>query len=424
MSDNRSEVRALADAIDAKKADAATKWAAFDQARKSAREEGVDFATNTEAFEKVDTLSKAYDAVRDEITDLEQRLAKARGWSSDGPAPVSKRDMEERKEQVLSVARKVLDSEQYAALKASGALDNRDVMFGSTGAIKALSRAELKTLITSAAGSAGDLVVNDRKDIITLTPKANLSVLDVVTVGSTDSDTVEWIQETTYTNAAAETAEDTAAPESALVYEDVTSLVKDITTFIPATKRILADAGQLETLVNQRLGYMVRSRLQSQIIAGDGLGENLTGLVNTIGISAQALGADSRADCVHKGITKIRVAAEGVFEPSVLGIHPNDAEQLFLEKDVNGVYMFGGPGGNPSRTVWGLNPIVHVAFPEGNPVVGDFSQALLWLREGLSISMSDSHSDYFVKRKVAMLAVIRAAFGVVQPKAFCELSGF
>jgi len=52
-----------------------------------------------------------------------------------------------------------------------------------------------------------------------------------------------------------------------------------------------------------------------------------------------------------------------------------------------------------------MTPLVHVAFPEGNPVVGDFSQAYLWLREGLSISMSDSHSDYFVKRKVAMLAV-------------------
>lgn len=424
MKDNRNEVRAIADAIDAKKAEAATKWAEFTSARDEARKEGVDFATNAEAFDKIDALAKAHDEVRDEVAKLEDRRSKMLAWSDDNPAPVSKRDMADRKEHVLSVAKKVLDSDQYAALKASGALDNRDVMFGSTGAIKALNRAELKTLITSGGASAGDLVINDRTDILALTPKANLSVLDVITVGATDSDTVEWVAETTYTNSAAETAEDTAAPESALAYEDVTSLVKDITTFIPATKRILADAGQLETLVNQRLGYMVRARLQSQIISGDGTGENLTGLVNTSGIAAQALGADSRADAVHKAMTKIRVAAEGVYEPTLIGLHPNDAEQLFLEKDVNGQYLFGGPGGAGIRTVWGMQPLIHVAFPEGNPVVGDFSQAFLWLREGLSISMSDSHSDYFVKRKVAMLAVIRAAFGVVQPKAFAEVTGF
>lgn len=420
--DNRNEVRAIADAIAAKKVEAAQAWDAFTKARDEARKEGVDFAKDADAFDRIDGLSKAHDVIRDEVASLEDRRAKMIAWADDAPA--SSKAVEERKEAFASVAERVLGSEQYESLKASGALDSKGIGFPNVGAIKALTRAEMKTLITSGGSSAGDLVINDRTNIIAMTPKANLSVLDVITVGTTDSDTVEWVAETTYTNSAAETAEDAAAPESALAYEDVTSLVKDITTFIPATKRILADAGQLETLVNQRLGYMVRARLQSQIISGGGTGEDLTGLVNTSGISAQALGSDSRADAVHKAMTKIRVAAEGVFEPTLIGLHPNDAEQLFLEKDSNGQYMFGGPGGAGIRTVWGMAPLVHVAFPEGNPVVGDFSQAFLWLREGLSISMSDSHSDYFVKRKVAMLAVVRAAFGVVQPKAFAELTGF
>jgi len=149
MKDNRNEVRAIADAIDAKKAEAATEWAEFTSARDEARKEGVDSATNAEAFDKIDALAKAHDEVRNEVAKLggpplqDARLVRRR------PAPVSRRDMADRKEHVLSVAKKVLDSDQYAALKASGALDNRDVMFGSTGAIKALSRAELKTLITS-----------------------------------------------------------------------------------------------------------------------------------------------------------------------------------------------------------------------------------------------------------------------------------
>lgn len=414
----KNEDRALADAITAKRAEAADAWAAFDGARKSAISEGVDFAKDSESFEKIDSLGKTYSSLKDEVSELELRAAKMRSWDQPAPGSVPPVPSDAPK----SVSERFMASDVYARMKDSGALDNRDVPFGATGAMKALELAELKTLLTSS--NAGDLVIPDRTNILALTPKANLSILDAITIGQTTSDSVQYEVETTYTNNAAETAEDTAAPESALAYSLVTADVKDITTFIPATKRVLADAGQLTTLIDQRLGYMVRARLQNQVVSGDGTGENLTGLVNTSGIAAQALGSDSRADAVHKSITKVRVAGEGMFEPTVIGIHPNDAEQLFLEKDVNGNYLFGGPGGNMNRTVWGLVPLVHIAFPEGNPVIGDFTQAILWLREGLALSMSDSHSDYFVKRKVAVLAVVRAAFGIPEPKAFCELTGF
>jgi HK97 family phage major capsid protein len=423
MSD-QAVARRLADEIAVKTTEANEAWTAFDTARKSAIAEGVDFASNTEAFDRIDELSKSYDAKRDEIAKLETRRQSALGWP-DQPKADRREDDREREERSTGKGwgQAFLDSDIYEGLKASRALDTPTVRINTDG-LKVADVAELKTLLSSSGASAGDLVVNDRKDIVALIPKANLTILDAVTVGDTDSDTVEYVVETTMTNAAAEVAEDTAAPEATLVYEDVQAFVRDIAVWIPATRRILADAGQLRTLVDGRLSYMVRARLQTQLISGDGTGENLLGLVNTAGISAQALGALSRADAVHKAITKVRVAAEGVFEPVAIGMHPNDAEELFLEKDAYGQYYFGGPGSGFDRTVWGLRPIVQVAFPEGNPVVGDFKQLILWLREGVVMSMSDSHSDFFTKRKVAVMATLRAAAGVPQPKAFCELTGF
>lgn len=35
--------------------------------------------------------------------------------------------------------------------------------------------------------------------------------------------------------------------------------------------------------------------------------------------------------------------------------------------------------------------------------------------------MTDSHLDFFVRNLVAILAEMRAAFGVVQPNAFVEI---
>ena len=35
--------------------------------------------------------------------------------------------------------------------------------------------------------------------------------------------------------------------------------------------------------------------------------------------------------------------------------------------------------------------------------------------------LSDSHEDYFVRNLVAVLAEMRAAFGVIRPKAFVSI---
>ncbi len=53
--------------------------------------------------------------------------------------------------------------------------------------------------------------------------------------------------------------------------------------------------------------------------------------------------------------------------------------------------------------------------------VGDFRKCVLWDREQGSIQVSDSHSDFFIRNMVAILAELRAAFGCVQPNALVEI---
>lgn len=432
MSDKMSDARAMRSAIDAKQAEAGKAWAAFTAKKDAILASGVDALSNAEAFTELDELGKSYDSVVDEVKGMEGRwalLMKDAPISEGGnPFAAGSRAEEEAGKALaqggLDFGDRFVKSEVYAQLKADGRLDRMELPLGTTAAVKMADAVEVKTLLTTSAGGAA-LFRNDRIPTFIDIPQPPLNVLDVIQFGTTDSDTVEWVEESTYTNAAAETAEGTAAPESALAYTTKTSTVQEITHFIPATKKMLADAGQLRTLIDGRMVYGVRNRLQKQVIAGDATGSNLRGIVNVVGILTQARGADSRADAVHKAITKIRIQAEGEAVPQYVGLHPTDLETLQLEKNANGDYFLGGPGqAGSSRTIWGLVPVVSTHFTTGTPVVGDYSFANVWVREGLSLAASDSHSTFFTERKVAILAAMRAAFGVTQPKAFCTVTSF
>lgn len=420
------QAKELRATIDADTAEAKSRWKTFDELRQSAVAEGVDFTKNTDAFERLDEAGKAYDGLRDEIAGKEhqwQRLMEL----AHADQPDSRKDRDRDRDRDagarggLSMGEFYVKSDGYLACK-DRFRQPGDMRFGDSTPVQVASREELKTLLTSAGVSA--LYRNDKLPVLVELPTAPLNLLEVIPAGTTDSDTVEWQQEKTWTNAAAETAEGDAAPESTLEYETVTSAVRDITHFLPATKRALADAGQAATLIDQRLTGGVRTRLQKQIAAGDGLGVNLKGMLNVAGILTQALGADSRSDAVHKAITKIRVAGEAGYEPGYVGIHPSDWEDVTLEKNTAGDYYYGGPAVPATgRTIWGLVPIVSTAFTAGTALVFDNRQVQLWYNGGLDVAMSDSHSDYFVKKKVAVMASVRAAFGVYAPSGLCTVTG-
>lgn len=281
------------------------------------------------------------------------------------------------------------------------------------------------TLITGASKtSGGALVVNDRQDTIVPAVRAMPAFIDIVTHGTTESDTVEYVRVTSETNAAAETAEATAAgdssgtkPESAMALEVVTEAVKTVAHWIPATKRSLSDAGQLRTLIDGFLRYGLRQRVNQQIIKGTGSGANLRGIDNISGTQTQSWDTDQLVT-MRRARTKVKVNGGAI--PSAYLMHPNDWEDIELLRDGQDRFYFGGPMALGTKTVWGLPVVEDEAVNEGNGYVSDWAMCVLWLREQASVSLSDSHSDYFVRNLVAILAEERVAFGCLRPAAIVE----
>jgi HK97 family phage major capsid protein len=292
-----------------------------------------------------------------------------------------------------------------------------------------------KTLITGAGStSAGSLIVPDFLGLQSgLGPfQRPLMLRDLVTSGTTESDHVEYVRVTSATNNAAPVAEATTTsngtkPESGLGTVKVSAPVRTIAHWIPVTKRALSDAAQIRTLIDNFLQYGLEEELEDQMIAGDGTGENFTGLANISGVQAQAYDT-SKLVTLRKAKTKVRTIGRSIANGYVL--NPADVEDLDLLTDTQGRFYFGGPsgslanaglGGPTTAPVWNLPVIESEAVPAGTGYVGDWRKAILWDREQSSITMSDSHGNFFIQNLVAILAEMRAAFGVFQPSAFVAI---
>lgn len=285
-----------------------------------------------------------------------------------------------------------------------------------------------KTLLTGATDTqAGAFIFNDVQQysqLLTL-PRRPLMMRDIITNGSTTSDTVEYVRQTSETNNAAPVAEATATsgasgakPESAIAFEKVTATVKTIAHWIPATTRALSDAGQLRTLIDAFLRAGLEQELEDQMVTGDGTGENFTGLETISGVLTQAFATDLLTT-TRRARTNLRV--NGRVQPSAYLFHPNDWEDIDLLQDNEARYFYGGPAAMGTPRLWGVPVIESEAVTEGTAWLGDFKYLVLWDREQASIQVSNSHSDFFIRNMVAILAEMRAAFGCLRATAFVEI---
>jgi HK97 family phage major capsid protein len=344
-------------------------------------------------------------------------------------------------EPLKSAGQKLTESEHYAELVKSRALLASEYP-GRITIGEALNRDELKAALLTGAdpASAGAFVTPQRIGYYPL-PLRPLTVLDLITVGQTDSDLIEYVKMLTLAIGAAAVPEAVSAapidgttvtalqggrkPESGMTFAIVQEAVSTIAHWIPATKRALSDAGQLRTIIDGSLRWGLSEVLEAQIVAGDGVGDNLLGILNQTGLNAIGAGTDSHADKIHRGITQNRL--DGFASTGIL-MNPLDAEVIWLSRDGSGGspgtggYLFGAPNNPGPRTLWGLPVAESPAIPQGTAVVGNLQAAILWLREGTQVLASDSHADFFTRNLVAVLAEMRAGFGLPQPAALCEVN--
>ncbi len=288
---------------------------------------------------------------------------------------------------------------------------------GSNGP-EAHLKLDLKALFQTTAGVPPETMRTGKLVEFATTP---LDILGLVPETTTAQAAVVYMQETVFTNTAAEVAEGGTYPEAALALEERSSPVRKIAVYLPMTDEQLEDVAYARSYVNSRLPFMVRQRLNTQILVGNGTAPNLRGILNTVGIQTAPLGTDTPADAVHKAIVNIMTIAQSI--PNAVAMNPLDWQGIRLERTLDGIYLWGSPSDAGVPRIWGLPVALAQGLPSGTRLVGDFMQSELAVRRGMDVQVSNSHADFFINGKQAVRADIRAAFVVYRPNAFHTVTG-
>lgn len=289
---------------------------------------------------------------------------------------------------------------------------------GSVGPTAHLN-VDLKTLLTTTTAWAPEYLRSGQVIPFATRP---IQVADLIPQVETGAAAVQYMEETTYTNSAAETAEGATYPEAALAFTENTVIVRKLAVFLPVTDEQLEDVPQIRGYIDNRLPFMIRQRLDSQILSGNGTAPNLRGLLNVVGIQTQAKGTDPTPDAIYKAIIKVEVTGQA--SANAVMFHPNDWQNVRLLRTADGIYIWGNPSDTGPERIWGLPVIRAQAATSGTALVGDFQNYVqLAVKRGIDVQISNSHSTFFAEGKQALRADMRCALVCFRPTAFCTVTG-
>ncbi len=300
----------------------------------------------------------------------------------------------------------------YKAMIKSSAFTNK-------GTKSEIPDVTLKTLFETGAGWAPE---STRTGVVIMDAQRPIQVTDLLPQLTTGQAAYKYMEETTFTNNAAERSEGGAYAESAFALTERSVTIESVGTFVPVTDEQLEDVAEAEEYLRSRLAFAVRQRVDSQILVGDGSTPNIEGVNQVSGIQTQAKGSDPTPDAVYKAMTKVRVTGRAM--PNAVIAHPNDWQDVRLLRTTDGIYIWGSPSDPGPARIWGVNVVESDAQTENTMVVGDFANySALVVRRGMEVRISDSHSDYFAKGKQALRAGVRLATVWYRPAAFCTVTG-
>lgn len=360
----------------------------------------------------------------------------------DGAEPTGEQSGKDRR----SVGRRFVKSDQIKAFQNGARGSQFGVKFdGLLNRANADDEIEERALVYSGTPSASMLLPQVLPTIFRPAEQP-LTLRDVLSSITTQSDAVIVMSETSFTNNATEVAEATATsgsgftaaakPESALAFSEVSFPIQTIAHWIPITRQTLQDLPQLESYINDRLITGLKRRENTEFLSGNGTAPNIRGLLNTSGIQVlddapttgyftvnpvrDAGQKNENLNRVLRGIQKIMWT--GLANPTFLTMHPTDYEAFLTTTNSQQNYLFGGPAAGRQATLWGLPVVQEPGLAAGTVVVGDGTMAAVADRQDATIYVADQHADFFTHNILVILAEERVGLVVYRPAAFATIA--
>jgi HK97 family phage major capsid protein len=246
-------------------------------------------------------------------------------------------------------------------------------------------------------------------------------------------DTIEYVAQVGFDNAAAAVAQATAAnngakPQSSVKFEERTAKATWIATWMAMSRQAVSD-WLFRSIIDNQGSLMIDLAEEDELLNGSGVAPHLTGILDDGNTGLQTLDLSGLGDTGNlEGFrTARRMVRTGVsrLAPTFALVNPVDSEELDLLKDLEGRYRAGDPfaaGGPDSPPIWRLPRVESEAVAEGTALVGARAGATVYEREPLTIRVAEQHADFFIRNLIVVLFEKREAFPIFFPTAFVEVT--
>jgi HK97 family phage major capsid protein len=345
--------------------------------------------------EQTDQALLKMNGLMDQVAEFEQKLARG---TRDG-----------RDEGEKSLGQMFVEDERVKAFTAQNQ---------PRGRVDFQTKATITSVTTDTAGAAGAAVINTRLPGIIAPPERRMTIRDLITPGRMDGNTLEYVKETGFNNNAGMVAEGAAKPNSDIKLALISTTAKVIAHHAKASRQILDDVAQLASYIDGRLRYGLAFKEETQLLNGDGTGQNLLGIIpQATAYSAPiTLTSPTSIDMMRLAMLQAVLA-----EYPATGHVMNPIDWAWIEtlKDVGGNYIIGSPQGTATPTLWGLPVVQTQAISVDKFLTGAFRLgAQLFDRWLARVEIATENEDDFVKNLITMLCEERVALAVYRPQAF------
>lgn len=337
--------------------------------------------------------------VIDQVQDLEQKGVKLRGQPGEGKSFI---DMVKGHDNYKGLQQKSINTAEIEVTKSD--------------------LASMKEMKVNSAG----IVAPIYDPVIQPGIRQELRIRDLLTTIPVSGQNYTYFRENVHTRGAAPVAEGGLKPTSNVTFTTETDRVKKIAVWMPATDEVLSDVPQMFAYLQQLLRYDLKLEEESQILKGDGTGENLNGLMTqaTSYNTALSKAGDTSIDLIRRAIYQVRkqskMSADGIVMTEL------DWMNIELQKDGENRYLFANLQGLVTPILWGRPVITSDSMDEGDTdtggefLVANFARSTtLFDRMAYQFKMG-LINDQFIRNEIALLVEERLGLGVRRKEALVK----
>lgn len=317
------------------------------------------------------------------------------------------------------ISEKVAKIEEKGQSKEKAMKTFKDEIIANLDTIKAIAKGSRETLVVKANTTRASIANNSAAvrlgDIgqLGVKPRSLYNLFPKIPVSQGNHNgTIKYVDwdEATIVRAAAMVAEGAAFPESTAAFQEYSIPLRKIGDTLPVTEEFGEDEVTAAAELEMFLDVNVQTFIDSQLVSGDGTGQNLLGLLSSAPDYTPVASGITDAniyDLVKKVKTAIVSSRGSKYSPDFVAMNSNVADQLHLKKDADNNYIF-----PDVMNIGAMSIVIDENMPDNQLVVGDSRYGRIYEMGGVEITRGLVDAQFTsdlqtIKARKRMLFLIR-----------------